>query len=86
MESGKKLLVGIQGNGEATPSGLHEHMLGGNKRDLPSELGGGDLPLLGSVPWGKEQWGPRYIVFFCTQGLCGSANVHSSAQLQAKRK
>ena len=64
MESGKKLLVGIQGNGEATPSGLHEHMLGGNKRDLPSELGGGDLPLLGSVPWGKEQWGPRYIVFF----------------------
>lgn len=58
MESGKKLLGGTQGDGETMPSGLHEHMLGGNKRDLPSELGGGDLPLLGSVPWGREQWGP----------------------------
>ena len=64
MESGKKLLVGTQGDGEAMPSGLHEHMSVGNKRDLPSELGDEDLALLGSVPRGREQWGPRYILFF----------------------
>lgn len=63
MESGKKFLAGTQGSREAMPSGLRGRMLGGNKRELPSELGCGDLPLLESVPWGREQWGPRYILF-----------------------